>query len=152
MAATCNWSEDPFSPDVPRDETRELNQPLPRPEEKTTAYWRKLHYEAAQRVSKMDNIRLKICPNIPTYNGTRGYTKARDAYFKIKRAEGLLLQAFGGLINYRTAHREWIFYLRRCNHGTNFYSPEQECYECNVVENELDQLYEHGWDQVKTSV
>jgi hypothetical protein len=61
MAATCNWSEDPFNPDIPRDETRELNQPRPRPEEKTTAYWRKLHYDAAQHFSKMDTISLNIC-------------------------------------------------------------------------------------------
>src|SRR3954469_24024124 len=100
----------------------------------------------------MDVIRLKICPNIPMNSSTRGYTKARDAYFKIKRAEDLLLQAFDGHITYQAAHREWVFYLRKCDHGTNFYSPEHECYECNVVENELNQLYENGWTQVETTV
>jgi len=149
LTTTCDWNTDPFKP---LDETRELEPPTTTPKEKTTVYWRQLHYEAAQLVSKMDLLRLKICPNIPMYNGQRGYIKSKNAYLKIARAEDLLTKAFNGHITYRAAHREWIYYLGRCSHGTKFYSPEHECFNCNLAEDELDKAYDHGWTHVSNTV
>jgi hypothetical protein len=153
MANTCNWTEDPFKKDeIPCDETRELDQkPLPT-QEINAAYWRRLHYETAQRIAKMDLLRLRICPNIPPYNGSRGYTKAKTTYFKVARAEDILQRAFNGMISYSAAHREWNFYLRKCEHGTNIYSPEHECFSCNIAEDNLNAIYENGWTHIEKTV
>jgi hypothetical protein len=145
LAEVCNWTEDPFQP---TDEARDLDPKPATTTIKTAADWRKEHYETALRVTKMSQLRHKICPGIPVYNAHRGYAKAREACLRIKRAEQILHSAFHGLTSYRAAHQEWIFYLHKCDHGTVFHSPSQECYHCNIIEEELDQIYEDGWTHI----
>jgi hypothetical protein len=141
LANNCNWTEDPFK--------AEEESPKPTTPKHTAKYWRDKHYQIASRIVKMNLLRLKICPGIPMYNGQRGIAKAEAAYHKIHRAEDILQRAFNGIIPYGTAHREWSFYLRKCSHGINFYSPSQECARCDMVETELNQVYEDGWTHIK---
>src|SRR5436305_1113634 len=96
----------------------------------------------------MSPIRLRICPNMPMFNTQRGYSKAREACLKIKRAEEILLQAFDGITSYSNAHRTWMLAQGQCEHGVKFYHASQECPSCDLIEQELNELYEDNWEHL----
>jgi hypothetical protein len=140
---TCNWNDDPFN----NEEARELDHPTYT--RQNVAYWKGLHYQAIQRIAKMDDLKLKICPGIPTHNHFSTIVNAKNAYLKVKRAEELLTEALNGQTSYSSAHREWNFYRKQCEHGTRLYSPSTECLNCTIHETTLDETYKDGWTHIK---
>jgi hypothetical protein len=75
---TCNWNDDPFN----NEEARELDHPSYTRQNVT--YWKGLHYQAIQRIAKMDDLKLKICPGIPMHNHFSTIVNAKNAYLKVK--------------------------------------------------------------------
>ena len=166
LAETCNWKEDPFhdqwdkpTPEeqkeidrlnatewsIPVDQTRELDPPGPI----TLDDYLRKHQEVAKKLTLMKPIRTKICPGIPTYNGNRKFAAARSAYWKIKKAHELLTETFDGNINYGTAHQQWVFFNRQCEHGTHLYSAEHTCASCDLDECTLNAEDPNYWAYIK---
>ena len=131
-----DWNE-------PKDNTttRELD-PFPKVRLSTRNWTTNDYYRntvaTAARIKTLYRNHVDITPTLPNADLVRSAIDQRTVYHQLLNAEEILDRVDLGTTKPGSAHREWAFYIGKCEHHVPLYSASHVCNSCTDVELRLD--------------
>jgi hypothetical protein len=95
----------------------------------------------AKEIANKGPIARKIIVGLPTTFASRSRANARKALALHIEAKNIVEEALKGHNDYGSAHYQFNFARRQCEHRVPLYHYEAECSSCAPIERELSQIY-----------